>query len=73
MIGAISELLGTKPWRRPRAEAKGEEWAKLFAEIIQSVIQDLEAGKTNALSEFMYNETRRVLGEVPVLVVPGSS
>ena len=55
------------------AEAKGEEWATLFAEIIQSVIQDLEAGKTNALSKFMYNETRRVLGEVPVLAGPGSS
>ena len=60
-------------WDKAMAEAKGEEWAKLFAEIIQSVIQDLEAGKTNALSKFMYNETRRVLGEVPVLVVPGSS
>ena len=59
-------------WDKAMAEAHGEDWAKLFADIIQNVIEELQAGKTTALSEFMHNETKRVLGDVPTLVLPGS-
>ena len=54
------------------AEAHGENWAQLFAELIQKVLNDLADGRRNALSEFMHNETRRVLVDVPALVVPGA-
>ena len=59
-------------WDKAMAEAHGEDWAKLFAEIIQNVIEELQAGKTTALSDFMHNETKRVLGDVPTLVLLGS-
>ena len=55
------------------AEIHGEGWAELFAQILQNVIDELESGTTNALSDFMYRETKRVLGHVPALVVPGCS
>ena len=53
------------------AAAHGAEWAQLFAEIVQKVVNDLQEGRKEALSEFMHNETRRVLGDVPALVLPG--
>ena len=54
-------------------EIHGEGWAELFAQIPQNVIDGLENGTTNALSDFMYRETKRVLGHAPALVVPGCS
>ena len=51
-------------------EAHGELWANLFAEILQGVLGELE-GNANAFSEFMHNESMRVLGEVEVLRLPG--
>ena len=59
-------------WDKATAEAHGEDRAKLFADIIQNVIEELQAGKTTALSYFMHNETKRVLVDVPTLVLPGS-
>ena len=53
------------------ADAHGEAWAELFAEIIQKVINDLSEGRRNALSVFMHNEIQRVLADTPVLQVPG--
>ncbi len=47
-------------WDREMAEAHGEDWAELFAQMIQKVIDDLQEGMRNALSVFMHNETRRV-------------
>ena len=44
----------------------------MFAGIIQNVIEELQAGKTTALSYVMHDETLRVLGDVPTLVLPGS-
>ena len=51
-----------------------EKWAGVFAEIVQSLLKDLLAGKTDALSLFMENEKTRVLSNVPALVIhlPGS-
>ena len=55
------------------ANEHGEEWGTVFAEIMQNISSKLEAGNKNALSEFMYNETKRVLANVPNLVLPGAS
>ena len=59
-------------WDQKMAEAHGENWAQLFAELIQKVLNDLADGRRNALSEFMQNETKRVLADVPALVVLGA-
>ena len=58
-------------WDREMAEAHGEDWAELFAELIQQVLNDLTEGRRNALSVFMHNETKRVLADTPALLVPG--
>ena len=55
------------------AEAHGENWAELFAQDVQKVINDLAAGRSDALSVFMHNETRRVLSDTLALLVPGAS
>ena len=54
------------------AENCEEDWAQMFAEMIQGVMNDLANGKTNALSLFMHKETQRVLGETPALMMPGA-
>ena len=59
-------------WDREMAEAHEEDWAELFAEMVQQVLNDLVEGRSNALSVFMHNETRRVLAETPALIVPGA-
>ena len=59
-------------WDREMAEAHEEDWAELFAELVQQVLNDLAEGRSNALSVFMHNETRRVLAETPALLVPGA-
>ena len=48
-------------WDREMAAAHGENWAELFAQLVQQVVNDLTEGRRNALSVFMHNETRRVL------------
>ena len=58
-------------WDRHMAEAHGEDWADIFCEHIQHVLNELGAGKANALSVFMHQETVRVLCPTPALQVPG--
>ena len=60
-------------WDQEMAEAHGENWAELFAQLVQKVIDHLAEGRRNALSLFMHNETRRVLSSTPALLVPGAS
>ena len=60
----------TTTWDREMAEAHGEEWAELFAQLLQKVLNDLADGQHNALSVFMHNETSRVLADTPALLVP---
>ena len=55
------------------AEAHGEYWAELFAQLVQKVLNDLAEGRSNALSEFVHNETRRVLSDISALLVPGAA
>ena len=47
-----------------------DQWAAVFAEMMQICLEDLLAGQTDALSVFVENEKARVLGDVPALVVP---
>ena len=58
-------------WDSRMAAIHGEDWAQLFAEMVQKVVNDLQEGRKEALSQFMHNETRRVLGDAPALVLPG--
>ena len=59
-------------WDREMAEAFGDEWAELFAQYVQQVLNDLKDGRSDALSVFVHNETKRVLGDIPALLVPGA-
>ena len=58
-------------WDKLMAECHGADWPKLFAEILQKVVNDLSAGDSIAFSVFMNNESNRVLKDVPVLQLPG--
>ena len=60
-------------WDGEMAKAHAEGWAELFAQLVQKVINDLAEGRSNALSVFMHNETRRVLSDTPALLLPGAS
>ena len=57
-------------WDREMAGAQQETWGELFAELMQHILNELAAGKKDALSKFMHAETQRVLGDVPALSVP---
>ena len=50
--------------------AMGKDWGRIFSQIMQQIIDDVVAGKTSALSEFMYNETLRVLPKVVAFTLP---
>ena len=62
-----------KTWDTEMAEAHEEDWAELFAQLVQNVLNDLPEGRSNALSEFVHNETRRVLSDTPALLAPGAA
>ena len=64
----------TTAWDEAMAALHKDKWATVFAEIVQSLLKDLLAGNTNALSLFMEHEKARVLSNVPALVIhlPGS-
>lgn len=59
-------------WDKEMASTHGENWADLFAEWTNHVLEELAAGNTHAFSHFMFRESKRVLADHPVLVVPGS-
>ena len=44
----------------------------IFAEAMQGLLGRRLIGEQTALSDFMQRETQRVLGQLPVLAVPGS-
>ena len=47
-----------------------EQWAAVFAQVVQNILTDLLEGQTDALSVFVENEKARVLSNVPALVIP---
>ena len=61
-----------KHWDQKNAAAHGPEWAKIFAEILQNLVNKQAEGDGNALSEFMRSESERVLGGTPTLRLPGT-
>ena len=60
-------------WDRKMADAHGEEWAQQFAEIMQNLLNEMDAGNATAFSEFMRRESERILGGIPTLTIPGVS
>ena len=52
-------------WDREMSNIHLEHWGELFAEMVQNVLNDLFDGRSNALSVFMDNETRRILPGFP--------
>ena len=59
-------------WDKEMATVHGEHWGKLFAEQMQSLVDDISSSThEHTLSNFMRNETARVLSGHEVLRVPG--
>ena len=58
-----------KNWDAHMAAEYQDNWGNQFAGIAQNLSEQLESGNSSAVAEFMYNETRRVLGDIPVLRV----
>ena len=52
-------------WDEQMAAAHGENWATLFAEMMQNVCNELAGGNNIALSEFMRRESERIVGGRP--------
>ena len=61
----------TTQWDKAMAECLEEDWPEMFCEHVQHILDELMAGNLQALPEFMHQETQRILGELPVLRVPG--
>ena len=61
-----------RAWDETMAETHGVNWGGFFAEIVQKLLGDIYAGKTDALSLLMEKEKQRVLGAVPALVIPAA-
>ena len=55
-------------WDHEMVSQHGANWASVFAGWVQNVLND---ERSNAFSEFVYNETRRVFQGVVALHVPG--
>jgi ATPase subunit of ABC transporter with duplicated ATPase domains len=57
-------------WDEAMAVFHGDTWGETFAQMMKTVLDDLLAGKTDALSVFVENEKKRILSTVPALVIP---
>ena len=61
-------------WDEKLAAVHNEDWGRIFSEMIHALFNDLSSpGSENALSAFIESEKLRVLGDVPMLCVPGVS
>ena len=56
-------------WDEAMVAQHKENWASVFSGWVQAVLED---ERRNAFSEFVYNETCRVLADTAALQVPGS-
>ena len=65
--GSFSQRLGTTPWLRRMANS-GQTCSRRSCRVCYVGVLE---GNANAFSEFMHNESMRVLGEVEVLRLPG--
>ena len=64
------ELFKTR-WDALKAEEEGENWGRAFAENMQGVLDRLLNGEETAFSQFVKQETDRVLITTGALVAPG--
>ena len=64
------ELFKTR-WDALKAEEEGENWGRRFAENMQGVLDRLLNGEETAFSQFVKQETDRVLITTGALVAPG--
>ena len=58
-------------WDAVNAAKSADDWARIFAEIMQNLTNKLIEGDTVAVSDFMYKEMKRCLSHVPCLMVLG--
>ena len=56
-------------WDEAMLDEWGVNWGGTFASWIQGVLNDIESGANNSFSLFVNAETRRVLDNVPALMV----
>ena len=56
-------------WDQRMLEEHGSDWGGTFASWMQQVVDDASSDKPNALSVFVYTETRRCFGDQPALRV----
>ena len=56
-------------WDAAMVKEHDKSWGEVFAGMIQNLLNELENGDMSAVSNFMYNETVRVLSQVPTLVL----
>ena len=54
-------------WDKHMSETYDQQWGHEFAEICQGLLDQLRQGISAAVSNFMYNETRRCLSDVSLL------
>ena len=59
-------------WDDKMKEEHGDMWCAVFTGWIQQVSNDMVSGQQNALSEFMYRESHRVLAGAAALVLPSA-
>ena len=59
-------------WDSIMADCHGTEWGKLFGQIMMRLLERLKDGESTALSDFMRDETERVMSDIQVLEVPPS-
>ncbi len=52
------------------ATLHSDKWGKIFSEILTALLTDIRDGRADALSRFMEDEKRRVLGDVGMLLLP---
>ena len=54
-------------WDKHMSETHDQQWGRVFAETCQGLLDQLRQGISAAVSNFMYNETRRCLSDVSLL------
>ena len=63
----------TTEWDKQMVDLHGAAWGGLFAEQLQNVLEQLADGNSSAFSQYVHNETMRVLTRVETLRIPGTS
>ena len=59
-------------WDEKMAYLHQENWGRVFSEMAMALLNDLSEKKADALSVFLDDEKQRVLGDVPMLCLPGA-